>query len=129
MPCSSPFFHGYLRTTSHFVMSLKPTTVIYSSSSRTPSYLLHFAKQRSFRTLACRPLQWRMFRVAAVGASKRSSELLHRSNESSKWLQFHQSKEFGRFAYDDYSEDESDKETDSAQQLVSLCAISFDTFR
>ncbi|XP_021727385.1 DExH-box ATP-dependent RNA helicase DExH3-like [Chenopodium quinoa] len=127
MPCSSPFFHGYLRTTSHLVMSLKPSRNLHNISPR-PFSLLQFGKQKSFKTLAFRPLQWRPIascRVSAVGGSRRSFELLQRRNPNL----YQQTKEFGRFAYDDYSEDESDREHDSGKQLQSSTLDNIDEWR
>ncbi|KNA12189.1 hypothetical protein SOVF_127160 [Spinacia oleracea] len=124
MPCSSPFFHGYLRTTSQLAMSLKPSTNFCTISPR-PFSVLQFGKHKSFKTLAFRPLQWRPIacRVAAVGASRRPFDLLQSPNL------YQQSKEFGRFAYDDYPDDDSDRENDSAQQKQSSTLDNIDEWR
>lgn len=118
MPYSSPPFHGSFSTTPRLAMSLKPTrnlrNICYSLCPWRPFSGLPFGVQKSYKSLVYRPFLWRF----SVAASGRSYELIRRSNEKlPNW--FHQSKEFGRFAYDDYSDDDSDRESSSAQQLVS----------
>ncbi|CAO2821942.1 unnamed protein product [Amaranthus hypochondriacus] len=128
MPYSSPLFHGCFSTTPRLAMSLKPTrnlrNICYSLCPWRPFSGLPFGVQKSYKSLVYRPFLWRF----SVAASGRSYELIRRSNEKlPNW--FHQSKEFGRFAYDDYSDDDSDRESSSAQQLQSSTLDNIDQWR
>lgn len=116
MPYSA-IFRAYFRTntTSSLVMSVRPTTTAHLRAPKTlkPSLLTAFMRQRPAGIknshgprLICSAIQvdWRV---------------RHRSLPIPFWDQ--QSSSYGRFAYQDDSSDESDRELGSSQQqLVSL---------
>ncbi|GAB4861001.1 hypothetical protein Ancab_036161 [Ancistrocladus abbreviatus] len=146
MPCSSLFLHSYLRATTQLPLSLKQTWTLQNirknSGLVTPSLLLlskgQSSKAISFRSLRLRLPSSRQLRFITCRAATGSSDtqsieldwrenrgvVLKRNNNGHLPYWFQQSKEFGRFAYDDYSEvDDSDREHETGQQF---CASTLD---
>ncbi|GMH17063.1 hypothetical protein Nepgr_018904 [Nepenthes gracilis] len=130
MPNSS-LLHSYCRATSHLPMSLRPTRTFqnFRPNSRPirPSFLL-FVGGQAPKSLTFRSLGFPSMRLIPCRAAAGSVELDWRenhgvllkrsSNASPYWLQ--QSRDFGKFAYDNYSEEEPDRKSDEEGQ--SLCA-------
>ena len=69
--------------------------------------------------------------ASSGGACARSLELDWRQRNVALPYLFHQNSRYGRFAYDDFSEYDSDREVESAQQqqIVSLLLFLWENFR
>ncbi|KAK9668827.1 hypothetical protein RND81_13G089500 [Saponaria officinalis] len=123
MPTSSLVFHTYLRTTTRLAVSLKTSRTLHTLRLRPRRHLpLSQFSPLPFQSFTC----FAVSRPAALENAKLASR--RSSPPSSHWFQ--QTKEFGRFAYDDYSEDDSDGgDAGSTQQLGSSTLDNLDEWK
>ncbi|KAL8150586.1 hypothetical protein V2J09_020394 [Rumex salicifolius] len=143
MPNSSFLLHHshYLRSSSSRLslsMSFRTSTTIHNLRSghggacRPP--LFPFLTYRALRTLAISPSR-RIGFSASIRAAARSVDFnwpdtVKKGRGSGSYPYWYQpSKDFGRYAYDDYSEDEEEFEIDSGQQLAASTVENVDEWK
>ncbi|KAG6672948.1 hypothetical protein I3842_16G084700 [Carya illinoinensis] len=119
MPYSA-IFRTYFRTnmtSSSLIMSLRPTTTVHVRVHKTlkPSLLTALTRHRppGIRNSHVRPYSRPRLICSAVQVDRR---VRHRSLPIPFWDQ--QSSSYGRFAYEDASSDESDRELGSSQRQL-----------
>ncbi|XP_043694999.1 DExH-box ATP-dependent RNA helicase DExH5, mitochondrial-like [Telopea speciosissima] len=140
MPYSA-FLRGYLRTGPYLTMSLRPTALQFQSRSnsrrspetfKTTATVFGAMKDRAvaFGSVYVPPrLRSVITSSANSGVSTRSLDFDWRDNQglvysprgrsypSLQPQQQQQSFQYGRYAYDDYSDDDSERETESSSQV------------
>ncbi|GLT60383.1 hypothetical protein SLA2020_331510 [Shorea laevis] len=127
MPCYSAIFQGFFRTTA---MSLRPTSLPFHKSSKIiirPSLIPFISRTQApafLRSLHFKPLLVRcgVDGLTCSGAASRTLGFDWRTVSLPHLLQ--QSSSYGRFAYDDMSSDDSDRELGSPQSQ--MCASTLD---
>ena len=132
MPYSA-IFQGYIRTTTtpFLAMSLRPitttttTTTYHIRAPKTlkPSLLAFFNRKRppGFGNSHVRPYTRPRVTCLAVHVDRNGRERVRqRSVARPFWYQ--QSSNYGRFAYQDVSSDESDRDSGSSQQQL-VCVL------
>ncbi|KAH9602084.1 hypothetical protein KSS87_013738 [Heliosperma pusillum] len=120
MTTSSLFFRT--TTTTHLAMSVRPCRTLYTfrPRPRPPLSLPQFGKPNL--------LLFRPFTRLSAAALENAKLASTRSNLQSP-LWFQQTKDFGRFAYHDYSDDDSDKDSNSSHQLGSSTLDNLDEWK
>ncbi|KAB1223779.1 putative ATP-dependent RNA helicase DHX57 [Morella rubra] len=114
-------------TTPLVAMSLRPTTTTYFRAPKTlkPSLLAFFTRNRppGFRNPHVRPYSRRRVICSAIEVERRVKERF-RQRSVDVPFGYEQSSSYGRFAYEDVSSGESDRELGPAQQQ--LCTSTLD---
>ncbi|XP_022738785.1 DExH-box ATP-dependent RNA helicase DExH3-like isoform X2 [Durio zibethinus] len=124
MPCYSAIFQGYLRTT----MSLRTTCLQLNNNPKTflkPSFFSFHSRTQSlgsFRRLHLRHDLVTCSRPGTAAASSRSLALDWR-NTALPYLQLQQISNYGRYAYQDVSSDDSDHEFGSPQPQMGASTL------
>lgn len=132
----SPIFRGYIRntttplvamsvrstpTTPLVAMSLRPTTTTYFRAPKTlkPSLLAFFTRNLppGFGNPHVRPYSRRRVICSAIEVERRVKERF-RQRSVDVPFGYEQSSSYGRFAYEDVSSGESDRELGPAQQQL-----------
>ncbi|XVF53845.1 hypothetical protein PTKIN_Ptkin05aG0131500 [Pterospermum kingtungense] len=112
MPCYSAIFQGYLRTTA---MSLGPNSLKLNCTPKSflkPSFFSFLSRTQSPASFRCLHLRHRRVTCSNSGAAASSSRTLTLDwrSISLPYLQRQQSSNYGRYAYQDVSSDDSDHE-------------------
>ncbi|KAK9996531.1 hypothetical protein SO802_021217 [Lithocarpus litseifolius] len=122
MPYSA-IFHGYIRTTTtpFLAISLRPTSYFRAPNTLKPSLLPFFSRNRhpGFGNSHVRPFSRHRVTCSALEVVRNGRQ---RRVATSFWYQ--QSSGYGRYAYQDVSSDESDRDSGPTQQQ--LCASTLD---
>ena len=116
MPYSA-IFHGYIRTTTvpFLAISLRPTSYFRAPNTLKPSLLPFFSRNRHprFGNSHVRPYSRHRVTCSALDVVRNGRQ---RRVATSFWYQ--QSSGYGRYAYQDVSSDESDRDSGSTQQQL-----------
>ena len=116
MPYSA-IFHGYFRTTTtpFLAISLRPTSYFRAPNTLKPSLLPLFSRNRppGFGNSHVRPYSRHRVTCSALDVVRNGRQ---RRVATSFWYQ--QSSGYGRYAYQDVSSDESDRDSGSTQQQL-----------